>query len=131
MNLLYFLNELLILNVQVITLAGSIMVLLRFHNVLTEDIKLGQDKISAYVAILCGINNFLLLIHLIISKGKVMPVVIYLAVLLHIEFNFKVQHNDLYKVIKFIMYVLIVTLIFVKGVDIRFKLRLPIGIKIV
>ena len=70
---------------------GSIVVLLKYENVLTNDIKIGSDKLSAYIAILCGFANIGILVHLLIHKGKVDIQVLHLMVLTYIEFNFKIS----------------------------------------
>lgn len=118
MGILRFMSELLVLNVKVIALMGSIMVLFRYHNILRDDMQIAGDKLSVYIAIICILNKILIVIYLLITKGKIIPEVIYLTVLLYIEFNFKVQHNEWYNRMKG-------TLIFVKGINIDLSVKLP------
>ena len=125
MGILRFMSELLVLNVKVIALMGSIMVLFRYHNILRDDMQIAGDKLSAYIAIICILNKILIVIYLLITKGKIIPEVIYLTVLLYIEFNFKVQHNEWYNRMKGILILTIITLIFVKGINIDLSVKLP------
>lgn len=125
MGILRFMSELLVLNVKVIALMGSIMVLFRYHNILRDDMQIAGDKLSVYIAIICILNKILIVIYLLITKGKIIPEVIYLTVLLYIEFNFKVQHNEWYNRMKCILILTIITLIFVKGINIDLSVKLP------
>ena len=124
-EILKYVSQLIFININMLTLVGSIVVLLKYENILTNDIKIGADKLSAYIAILCALANIAILINLLIHKGKVDIQVIYLMVLTYIEFNFKTEHNNAYKILKAIFYIVIITLIFIRGVNVAPMLKLP------
>jgi hypothetical protein len=124
-KILEYVSRLIFININILTLVGSIVVLLKYENVLTNDIKIGSDKLSAYIAILCGFANIGILVHLLIHKGKVDIQVLHLMVLTYIEFNFKTEHKNTYKILKAIFYITIITLIFIRGVNVAPMFKLP------
>lgn len=124
-KILEYLSRLIFMNINILTLVGSIIVLLKYENILTNDIKIGSDKLSVYIAMLCSIANIAILIHLLIHKGKVDVQVLYLMVLTYIEFNFKTEHNNTYKIIKAVFYITIITMIFIKGVNVAAVIKIP------